>query len=149
MNVLYRKLKAQIKSDEYYAGNGILAGLLKIIKLATLLVLHPEESQVESENQADEDFFSQHVYRMTEMAKMQEQHRQPSVSTPIKLEESIVKEVEKVSPTQNSDETDHKAVSQVLIVEQDNPVNFENDSREKILVDTKETTNLMFTKGRF
>ena len=80
MNVLYRKLKTQIKSGEYYAGNGILTGLLKIIKIATMLVLHSEESLDES--QAEEDFFSQHVYRLSENVKLEDA---PKVNVDVKL----------------------------------------------------------------
>lgn len=64
MNLIYKKLKAQIKPEEYYAGNGILTAMLKIIKMATLQVLQSnDDAAVQSD---DADYFSQHIYKASE-----------------------------------------------------------------------------------
>lgn len=57
MNLMYKKLKAQIKPELFYSGNGILTAMLKIIKMITLQVLNPEQSTDE-----EVDYFSQHIY---------------------------------------------------------------------------------------
>ncbi len=63
MNSLYRQLKAQIAPEQYYSGNGILSGLLKILKIYTIRVLQQVNSEDEDEeDQAKYDVFSAFVY---------------------------------------------------------------------------------------
>jgi FK506-binding protein 15 len=50
MNVIYKKLKAQIKTDENYSGNGILNGMLRIIKLVTLQLLNAQNDNDNNNN---------------------------------------------------------------------------------------------------
>jgi FK506-binding protein 15 len=59
MNAMYKKIKVQIKQDQFYSGNGILTAMLKIIKLVTLQMFNQEEK---AEEDGDIDYFSQHIY---------------------------------------------------------------------------------------
>ena len=59
MNAMYKKIKSQIKQEQYYSGNGILTAMLKIIKMVTLQLF---QSQDEQDEEADVDYFSQHIY---------------------------------------------------------------------------------------
>jgi hypothetical protein len=66
MNVVYRKLKAQIKPDEYYQGFGILTAMLKIIKTVTLKLVDAKASDNVSEKILevdDVDYFSEYIYK--------------------------------------------------------------------------------------
>ncbi len=56
---MFKKIRSQIKQDQYYSGNGILTALLKIIKAITLKMFQGEEAQ---DDQEDVDYFSQHIY---------------------------------------------------------------------------------------
>lgn len=87
MNLIFRQLKRQIKSEEYYAGNGILSAMLKIIKMYTLRILQPNDDE-----NADEevDYFSQHIYRAPEPLIVQQQ-------SPLKFEHEISQPVQVIS----------------------------------------------------
>lgn len=65
MNLIFKQLKKQIKSEEYYAGNGILSAMLKIIKMYTLRIL--QSNNDDDENEQDIDYFSQHIYKVPEL----------------------------------------------------------------------------------
>ena len=63
MNSIYRQLKVQIAPEQYYSGNGILSGMLKIIKIYTIRVLQQVTSDDEDgEEQSKYDVFSAFVY---------------------------------------------------------------------------------------
>ncbi len=63
MNSIYRQLKVQIAPELYYSGNGILSGMLRIIKIYTIKVLQQTASEdEEEEDQAKYDVFSAFVY---------------------------------------------------------------------------------------
>ena len=80
MNAMYRKLKSQIKPEQYYVGNGILTAMLKIIKMVTLQVLHDTEEE-------EVDYFSEHIYKSIEAATKIEKEQDKEV-----LAKSISKE---------------------------------------------------------
>jgi hypothetical protein len=67
MNLIFKQLKKQIKSEEYYAGNGILSAMLKIIKMYTLRIL--QSNNDDDENEQDIDYFSQHIYKAPELTQ--------------------------------------------------------------------------------
>ena len=69
MNLIFKQLKKQIKSEEYYAGNGILSAMLKIIKMYTLRILQSNNSNEDDENEQEIDFFSQHIYKVPELSQ--------------------------------------------------------------------------------
>ena len=136
MNVLYRKLKTQIKGDEYYSGNGILTGLLKIIKIATMLVLHSDESLDES--QINEDFFSPHVYSLSEQAKLQVQIHSPTSLTESKIEEAVVSKEIIVSTLSDSvqqiDEADKEPINETTLkIENEISTKTRTESQEKVI----------------
>lgn len=58
MNAMYKKIKSQIKPEQYYSGNGMLTAMLKIIKAITLQMFQGQEDQEE-----EVDYFSQHIYQ--------------------------------------------------------------------------------------
>lgn len=64
MNAMYKKLKVQIKPEQYYSGNGILTAMLRIIKMVTLQLLNSQENQEQDE---EVDYFSQHIYKAPEV----------------------------------------------------------------------------------
>ena len=60
MNLIYRQIKIQIRPEEYYFGNGILIGMLKIIKFFTIRIVQ----QIASDDEEDQEkfnVFSQHI----------------------------------------------------------------------------------------
>jgi hypothetical protein len=71
MNSIYRQLKQQIKQENYYSGNGVLTGMLKIIKMYTLKVLQQQSNDDETEEKYD--FFSQHIYLPESIGKSDEE----------------------------------------------------------------------------
>ena len=68
MNSLYRQLRAQIRPELYYSGNGLLVGLLQVIKMYTVRAVQGLAAGAEAEGEAFEehvsqmDLFSMHVY---------------------------------------------------------------------------------------
>ena len=70
MNSLYRQLRAQIRPERYYSGNGLLVGLLQLIKMYTARAVQglAAGAEAEAEGEAFEehvsqmDLFSVHVY---------------------------------------------------------------------------------------
>lgn len=63
MNSIYRQIKLQIKPEVYYSGNGIIMGMLKIIKIYTIRVLQqPTGSDSDEEDNEKFDVFSMHIY---------------------------------------------------------------------------------------
>lgn len=78
MNSIYRQIKLQIKPEEYYSGNGILIGMLKIIKVFTIRILQ----QITSDDEEDQDkfnFFSQHILEQENMNTAKNFEQQPSI----------------------------------------------------------------------
>lgn len=63
MNSIYRQIKLQIKPEVYYSGNGIIMGMLKIIKIYTIRVLQQATgSDSDEEDNEKFDVFSMHIY---------------------------------------------------------------------------------------
>lgn len=72
MNSIYRQIKIQIRPEHYYSGNGILMGMLKIIKIYTIRVLQ-QMSEDDDEDAEKYDLFSQHIYMPDSLKTLQSQ----------------------------------------------------------------------------
>jgi len=96
MNLIFRQLKRQIKPDEYYAGDGILSAMLKIIKVFTLRILQSNDGQ-ENSTEEEFDFFSQHIYKVPELSlpQMQSPPSEPKfeiqISQPVQVQIILLK----------------------------------------------------------
>lgn len=112
MNLMYKRLKVQIKADQFYSGNGILTAMLKMIKMITLQVISKNESE---ETEEDVDYFSQHIYQAPppppppSVVSTSTMHSQTSV------DESLKQEVK--APIQSVEESATAPASTSLVAE--------------------------------
>ena len=74
MNSIYRQLKLQIRPEHYYAGNGVLTAMLKIIKMYTIRAM--QQTGDDEDELEKMDFFSQHIYVPEQQVFVQEKPQQ-------------------------------------------------------------------------
>ncbi|CAF0730058.1 unnamed protein product [Brachionus calyciflorus] len=114
MNAMYKKIKSQIRPDQFYSGNGILIAMLKIIKMVTLQVLNSKNEELEEENI---DYFSQHIYEPQVVTKP-DTEAQTIKLEPVRQETTVIPETPKKEinienkSEENSEDDDIQLISE-------------------------------------